>query len=114
MEEVNQSNVETVVFIFKKHKANAKGLIKDLLNCTDKQYLQIESNYNFNGYKHLIKPKPRKPRLTKFIKLLKTQGIMIDEDAKSIAIPKRELTEEEEEAVGKLMDRGFLIQQGIY
>lgn len=111
---VTEQNVETVIHIFKNVRTNAKGLLKDLLGCTDKQFRQIEANYNFNGYSHLLKPKKKKPRLGVYVKALKMGGVEINKEAKSIALPERELTEEETQAVEKLTGAGYLLQKGIY
>lgn len=111
---VTEQNVEKVVYIFKNCRMNAKGLLKDLLGCDEKQFKQIEANYLFNGYSHLLKPKRKKTRVTRFVKTLKEGGIEINKEAKSIAIPDRKLTQEENEAIEKLKENGYLLQKGIY
>lgn len=111
---VTQENVEKVVYIFKNHRANARGLLKDLIGCNEKQFKQIETNFDFNGYSNLLKPKKKRERLGKFIKILKIGGIEINKDGKSIAAPEREFSQEEKDAIEKLKKNGFVLQKGIY
>jgi len=111
---VTEENVLFFLQAFKNHPLNAKSVIKQKYNITDIEFNQLKSDYEFNGFKEVLKvKKPKKHfKIKKEIKLLRC---FIDNENKSVSIPHNvDLNEDLISKLEKLKSIGFTCQRSTF